>query len=123
MARGRVTNPTGKGGAKKGEPSRNPRGRPKKDFNAQALAAKYTRDGEDLMKFWREQLDLETVLDPVTGRIIAGPSWTEKNAAATKIAERLWGKAPEHLKAEITGKDGGPQQHEHEHKVFLELPD
>ena len=38
--KGNVTNPTGKGGAKKGEPSRNPSGRSKKRLEIEELARK-----------------------------------------------------------------------------------
>jgi hypothetical protein len=105
--------------------SGNPRGRPKKDYDAQALVAKHTKGGRELVKFWLKMLTLDTVVDATTGRTIAGPTWTEKLAASAKLELRLWGKVPEQLKHEHehTGKGGAPIEAKVEHTIELDLSD
>jgi hypothetical protein len=106
---------------KKGR-SGNPRGRPKKDYDAQALVAKHTQDGKALVDFWLRVMSEETALDIATG-VVVGPTWKDKLEASQRLAERLWGKPPENFKVatEHTGKDGGPI--EQEHRIVLDLTD
>lgn len=110
MARGGNRNPTGKGGQPKGGPSRNPRGRPKKDFEAQALVAAATNGGADIIATINEIRRLEAEVD-AKGNLIADPTAQVRLAAAKALADRLWGTPPQHGSLTIGGgkKDSGAE--------------
>lgn len=110
----------GKGGKRrtswpKGK-SGNVRGRPKKDFEAQALVAAATNDGADIVKVVDEIMRLTPDCD-AKGNPIADPTAQVRLAAAKALADRLWGTAPTRDSLTVTGPGGGPVQHK-----WVEVP-
>lgn len=115
MKRGGVRNPTGKGGFKKGK-SGNPRGRPKKDFEAQALVGEQTNGGADIIATIAEIMRTSPDVD-AKGNPIVDPTAQVRLAAAKALADRFWGTPPDHKSLTITGANGGAIQH-----VWIETP-
>jgi hypothetical protein len=68
-----------------GEPSRNPRGRPKKDYDLAALAQSHA------------ELAVKTLAQCLTD---AEASWPAKVSAASELLDRGFGKAPQSLDVE-----------------------
>lgn len=67
--------------ARKGEPSRNPRGRPKKDLDLAALAQEHA------------ELAIQKLADCL---VEPGASWSAKISAASELLDRGFGKAQQH---------------------------
>lgn len=96
--------------------SGNPRGRPKKDFAAQALVAAATHDGADIVRIVDEIMRTEPVYD-AKGNPIVDPTAQVRLAAAKALSDRLWGTPPDHKSLTITGAGGGPVLHK-----WVEVP-
>lgn len=91
-------NPTGKGGAKKGEPSRNPSGRPKSDIKLKELLEPYKEAAVKRLGILVHSDDERVAL-----------------AAAKEIMDRIYGRAPQTISH--TDGEGGPLQ-----IIFAERP-
>ena len=71
--------------ARKGEPSRNPRGRPKKDLAVADMAREHAQQAIDTLA--------QCLSDP-------GASWPAKVSAASELLDRGFGRSPQSLEVE-----------------------